>query len=75
MSPKTITKVTGVQLGVTTDELGDEIQAGVTPTTPTTPTTSSAEPQAEKKLLPPPNGGWMAWLQVSAAFVLYWNTL
>ncbi|KAI1446290.1 MFS general substrate transporter [Annulohypoxylon stygium] len=59
-------KTTGVQLGVTTDELRDENQRGVTP---------SAEPQSEKKPQPPPNGGWMAWLQVSAAFVLYWNTL
>lgn len=22
-----------------------------------------------------PNGGFMAWVQVSAAFVLYWNSL
>lgn len=23
----------------------------------------------------PPNGGWVAWLQVSGSFVLYFNTL
>ncbi|KAI0137825.1 MFS general substrate transporter [Hypoxylon sp. NC0597] len=33
------------------------------------------ESRHEAKPSLPPNGGFMAWLQVSAAFVLYWNSL
>ncbi|KAJ9143511.1 MFS general substrate transporter [Pleurostoma richardsiae] len=35
----------------------------------------AARPEATRRTDPPPNGGSVAWLQVSAAFALYWNTL
>lgn len=30
---------------------------------------------AAVQAITPPNGGWVAWLQVSGSFVLYFNTL
>lgn len=33
------------------------------------------EPRFQQELVIPRDGGWKAWLQVSAAFALYWNSL
>lgn len=35
---------------------------------------SDAEKQTQKQVLPPPNGGLVAWLQVAGAFFLFFNS-
>ncbi|KAI1100192.1 major facilitator superfamily domain-containing protein [Jackrogersella minutella] len=59
-----------VQLTIGAPKLREGSETGVT-----LPAESESEPRDEVKPSLPPNGGSMAWLQVSAAFALYWNTL
>jgi hypothetical protein len=38
-------------------------------------TTVQGDSRDADRPVSPPNGGWVAWLQVSGSFVLYFNTL